>query len=160
MFEMIARQVSCSTQSHLPFVELLNVKLKTLTHTSEPLFMSIQCFSKATRVVSHVGRNDVVEEWQNQQSISLSVGKDVGELVQAKRGRGVVERENDDENSRTFDCLLKCRGDFVSFAKLLVVDEGVNSSVTKGSVKISGETVTSVFSSEAQENVIGEGKGE
>lgn len=107
-----------------------------------------------------MGRNDVVEEWQNQQTISISVGKNVGELVQAKGGRGVVARENDDENSGTFYCLLKCRGDFVSFGKLLVVDEGVNSSVTKGSVEIAGETVTSIFSSEAEEHVIGEGRRE
>lgn len=93
--------------------------------------MISQCLSKTTCVVSQIRRIDHIKCWQNQQTLSLDKLEDIIKFKQ----------KEEDENYGLFDCLLKCRGDMVPFAGLLVIDEGVNSSVTKSFVEIVGSTI-------------------
>ncbi|KAG4939277.1 hypothetical protein JHK84_045459 [Glycine max] len=74
----------------------------------------------------------------------------------SKGGRCVVFREYNDENLGLLNSLLKCFCDLVPFLELLVINEGVNSPFPEDIVEIASETITSIFSSEAEEHIVGE----
>jgi len=68
-------------------------------------------------------------------------------------------REHSDGNHRLLNCLHKCWCYFLSSLKLVIINESVNSLVTKSFVKIASETIARVFPCKAEEHIIDEFSG-
>jgi len=149
---MVAGKVSSLAQSQFPSLQPLYVILIIL----KPFFMLSQCFAITTFMMSHMRRFHTKENRQNEAILCLVAMNDVNKFIQTKRRRGIVDRKHRNKNPGFINGLEKCWCDFISSSKMIVINEGMDSLVSKSLVEIAGKTVSSVSAPKTKEHLVSE----
>jgi len=152
---MVAGQVSSFGQSWLPSMQPLHVFLVIL----ETLCVLSEMFTVTPTLMSYVSRIHAIENRQNETTRCLRAVNDVDKFVHTKWRRGIVDRKHRNEDPRLFNGIVEWWFDFIPSLQLTVINEGVDSVVSKSLVEMASKTVTSVTAPEAKEHLVSESIG-
>ena len=143
MLHMPSTQIGCCPQRRLPSHHLI----------LRDLLVVIKCFSKTSRLISHIRWIHMVEDWHNRLSLLCLQFHDLGQLIQAPFWMSIGFRKNHNIHPRFFDSLQEWWPDLFSSIKSFIVSEGADALLTQSGMKMICKSEASVFTSKAQKDV-------
>ena len=143
MLHMPSRQIGCIPQRRLPSHQLM----------LRDLLVFIKCFSKTSRLISHIRWFHMVENWHYRLPLLYLALHDLGQLIQATFWMSIGFRKNHNIHPRFFNSLQDWWPDLFSSIKSFIVSEGADALLKQSGMKMICKSEASVFTSEAQKDV-------
>ena len=138
----VSTQIGCIPQRRLPSHHLI----------LRDLLVFIKCFSKTSRLISHIRWFHMVENWHYRLPLLYLALHDLIQLIQAPFWMSIGFRKNHNIHPRFFNSLQEWWPDLFSSIKSFFVSEGADVLLTQSGMNMISKSEASV-TSKAQKDV-------